>query len=117
MIATTATKTVAPFEGFGRELMWAAQDYSTGVMLTADLFASTTRVVRPGKGDYLEVNLAAARFGDAPAPITRSGDAEVVAYLACREGEPVIARVVGEFEVRYPNVETALVELAYYLCS
>lgn len=119
----TATRTVASFEAFGRELLWEGSEFSTGVMLVFVLDGTNlTRVVRPGKGDYLEVDMAAVL--DGMTPVYLSGNRhEPVALL----GKPVDGPVqvtgpdyFGEWDgewTEFPNYETALVELTLLHCS
>jgi hypothetical protein len=118
---------VATFEGFGRDLRWAGSCDSTGVHLnnTHDLDGEQrTRVALTGKDRHLLVDLARARADYAP--VFLAGEVSPLAYLSA---EPDIVATVTDVSwrgglnrwsarwVEYPNVETALVDLAYEYCT
>lgn len=132
--------------------MWHDSDYSTGmsVALVEPHTASSTRytvhdptwgelrrdyitgarlrLTRDGKGDYLEVDLAA--FHTRPAPVRRTGHPVPVAVIARCAREPEIDDVAVYFDAHafysgrrhdvdhatYPNLATALVALGFLHC-
>lgn len=105
------------------ELRWADSEFHTGVTLSR-VHGGETMIGRQCKGDRLYVNLTTARHGMAPVIFT---DGQVVGYLGTPSDGPVqyatweqhratAAGALVEW-TEYDNVETALVDLAFWYVS
>jgi hypothetical protein len=113
MGTTTTTRTVATATASGAELRWDGSDFHTGVTVTdSEVFLGWVRVTREGKGDVVTVDLSRARSEMAPVLCT-SYDT-IVAWIGLPFDGPVQTTTPGvDGWVEYPNVETALVSLAF----
>lgn len=118
---TTDLARVAPFESYGRDLVWADTGKSTGVFLVSRVAEQATRIMRGGRG-YLTVDLHAARRF--MAPVMLSGNISPIAYLGVPDPDispvqvtdPTWRDGLNRWSSRwteFPNYETALVALAY----
>lgn len=131
MAATiTTAKTVAPVNladtvtlgawGEGVELRWEGEEFYTGISLH-DIDYGITAVVRAGKGDWLHVDLGVARVQMSPVML---GSGHTVAWLGLPLDAPVQVTTQAQRVdpnctdwTEYPNMETALVALAFEHCS
>jgi hypothetical protein len=115
MAATNTTfRTVAPAVASGLELRWEGSEYHTGVTVTdSTVFRGWVRVTREGKADVVSVDLSRARTE--MAPVLATSEDEVVAWLGLPFDGPIqVTRKRDDLDwVEYPNVETALVALAF----
>lgn len=137
MAATATASPVLPVTdarswdyGDGRTgLTWATppadggEHYGTSVSLR-QVFGGVTEVTREGKGDRLRVHLDDATRHVVPVVWT---DHRVVAYLGAPAGLPVAVQTAEQYDAavrgevtdrtEYPDIETALVDLAFYWIS
>lgn len=117
MAATaTTTRTVAPAVASGAELRWDDSEFHTGVTATDDE-CGLTFVTREGKGDWFHIDLGEARCRMSAVMLATG---ETVAYLGLPADLPVEVSTLAQRRAtdsvewtEYPNVETALVALAF----